>query len=425
MSNIENNNTTNKGNFDLSGVFHVQKKYLTDLSNSYPNVNNAPLVANYVLDLQKKIKKTSNSYDAANTSANNVLTEQNKMINIVNDEQRRLEEKKFLIDQAESEERRKGLLTESQRLRKAAYTKIIIVLIICIVIHIILFLCVKHLFEPPIDSGINTIFILLHIFNFALWTIVAFYIYVNIQVRSQINFNKLELPPPKLQDTSTTSVTNYNNLFKDLGLCYSDGCCGENTAWDDKAGLCTTDALINTPAASNIESFVTPNSLNIGPIFKTEKKTEQRDEPQFDPSTFDHKTSSIEDVRKFTRLNVREKMKNILGPTMDRNDELNKSLDETIDELDNKPSIDTDELNDLGNDVLNDAMPGKAVQGKCYFTTMGNASELNNYKKTNRIVYHPSENHELLPTNTLLDNEIYHKGLNYSKELTDRFSNYK
>ena len=73
MPNNDKKEDTNNGNFDLSGVFHVQKKYLTDLSNSYPNVNNAPLVANYVLDLQNKIKNTGESYEKANTSANNVL----------------------------------------------------------------------------------------------------------------------------------------------------------------------------------------------------------------------------------------------------------------------------------------------------------------------------------------------------------------
>ena len=46
----------NEGNFDLSGVFHVQQNYLTDLSNSYPDVNNAPLIAKYVLELQDKTK---------------------------------------------------------------------------------------------------------------------------------------------------------------------------------------------------------------------------------------------------------------------------------------------------------------------------------------------------------------------------------
>jgi hypothetical protein len=42
----------NNGTFDLSGVFQVQQNYLTDLSNSYPNVNNGPVIAKYMLDLQ-------------------------------------------------------------------------------------------------------------------------------------------------------------------------------------------------------------------------------------------------------------------------------------------------------------------------------------------------------------------------------------
>ena len=48
-----NDKTNNDGNFDLSGVFQVQRNYLTDLSNSYPNVNNAPLVAKYVLETRR------------------------------------------------------------------------------------------------------------------------------------------------------------------------------------------------------------------------------------------------------------------------------------------------------------------------------------------------------------------------------------
>ena len=131
---------SNDGNFDLSGVFHVQKNYLTDLSDSYPDVNSAPLVASYVLNLQDKIKKNALSYNDANTSAENILTEQNKMIDIVETEKARLDKKKLLIDQAEMEERRKVLLTESNQLRKAAYTKVIMVFILCVFIHICLLL---------------------------------------------------------------------------------------------------------------------------------------------------------------------------------------------------------------------------------------------------------------------------------------------
>ena len=125
----------NNGTFDLSGVFQVQQNYLTDLSNSYPNVNNGPVIAKYMLDLQNKVGDVTQSYKDANTSADNVLTEQNQMIDIVETEQKRLEKKKLLIDQAEMEEKRKVMLTNSNRLRNAEYTKIILVLIICVVIH--------------------------------------------------------------------------------------------------------------------------------------------------------------------------------------------------------------------------------------------------------------------------------------------------
>ena len=100
---------SNDGNFDLSGVFHVQKNYLTDLKDSYPDVNNAPKVVKYVLDLQNKTKDLDASFENANTSANAVLTQQNEMIDIVNKEKDRLETTKDHIDQSESSEERKIL----------------------------------------------------------------------------------------------------------------------------------------------------------------------------------------------------------------------------------------------------------------------------------------------------------------------------
>ena len=66
-----------------------------------------------------------------------------------------------------------------------------------------------------------------------------FYIYVNIQARSHINFNELELPPPSLTGDSTTPASaNYNNLFKDLGVCVEESCCGSDTKWDSGSGKC-------------------------------------------------------------------------------------------------------------------------------------------------------------------------------------------
>ena len=236
---MSNNENENEGNFDLSGVFEVQQNYLTDLSNSYPNVNNAPVIAKYVLDLQDKSKEVNTSYQNANTSADAVLTQQNNMIDIVNKEQTRLDEKKFLIDQAEESEQRKVLLTNSNRLRAAEYTKIILCAVAGLVIHVVLRLIKQKFVEEPSTQNIDSLFIILHIINILVWTITMFYIYVNIQSRSHINFNQLELPPPALTESSSSpAIANYNNLFKDLGVCVEESCCGSNTQWDSNAGKC-------------------------------------------------------------------------------------------------------------------------------------------------------------------------------------------
>ena len=225
-------------------------------------------------------------------------------------------------------------------------------------------------------------------------------------------------------------------MLKDLGLCYSEGCCGENTVWDDTIGACTTP-ITTAPAVETTEGFV-PNSLNLCPRFNTGKTNEQlkmedelakqikKEEPKsidatgFDTSTFDPKTASMTDVRKKTKLDVQAKMKDLLNPTMDKINEITDS----INDIEIEP-INTDELNDLGDEILGDSVPGEGGQGKCYFTTMEDAHEISGCGKVNRVVYYPSENNELLPTNTFLDNEVYYKGLNHSKELTNHFSNYK
>ena len=162
---MPNDENENEGKFDLSGVFQVQQNYLTDLSDSYPDVNNAPVIAKYVLDLQDKSKEVNTSYENADTSASAVLTQQNDMIDIVSKEQKRLDEKKFLIDQAEMGEQRKVLLTNSNRLRAAEYTKIILCAVAGLVIHVVLRLIKQKFIEEPSTQNIDTLFIILHIVN--------------------------------------------------------------------------------------------------------------------------------------------------------------------------------------------------------------------------------------------------------------------
>lgn len=287
-------------------------------------------------------------------------------------------------------------------------------------------LCVKYFFEPPIDPGVNTLFILLHLFNFAIWTIVAFYIYINIQARSHINFNKLELPPPKLTASSTSpAISDYSNLFKDLGLCYTDGCCGENTYWDAKAGICTSESSKKSASSDKKESFVTNSSLNISPFFIPGKSTAQSNkenemERQIANSPAAIKAKQKEDTKK----DVKASMDNILGSVTG-----NIDFDAMTTSMNNMPDIDTgpnSDINSATNKILDAATSQTDKQTKCFFTTISDAeNEFSSCKKTNREVYHPTDSNALLPTSNLLNNDVYFKGLNHSKELTDRFSNYK
>ena len=98
----------NTSNFDLSSVFKVQSNYLSDISNNvYKNVANSSEVAQYVYDLQNKLQTTSQTYKDANTSSGAVLSEQEKVIDILNNEQERLDEKQQIIDNAVTLEERK------------------------------------------------------------------------------------------------------------------------------------------------------------------------------------------------------------------------------------------------------------------------------------------------------------------------------
>jgi len=375
---------SNDGKFDLSGVFQVQQNYITDLSNSYPNVNNAPLIAKYVLDVQNKVDDVTQSYKKADTSSDNVLTEQNDMINIIKTEQDRIDLKKEHIDQAVMEQKRKALLTESSRLRNAEYTKIILVLVICIVIHILLVVAYKHFFEDPVPSNVFTMFALAHLFNFAIWTITAFYMYVNIQARSQINFNQLNLPPPNTADdqSSTPATADYNNLFKDLGLCYAEGCCGPNTQWVKETGECIakdsskSPQQNSSPGEGNVEGFQSNDTLSTLPEFMPGNRTSY--DKQYEVKPYD----PLNELKKKTESDVNSALDSVYNSSQ-------------ID----IPDIDFD---DITNNITN-SMPENEILGeeqsfgvKCGFTTMD--------KSSSHPVYAPpySDPNPLLPSFLIL-----------------------
>jgi len=254
---------SNVGHFDISGVFNVEQNYLFDMSNSYPSVNNAATVATYVHNLQDHMKELNTRFGEANTSGQAVLEQQNEMIQIINAEQTRLNEKKGLLNEAEIQNERIALLNDTYRKEYGQYTKILIVVIIGLVVHIIL-----RLLSTLLPFGL---LLVLHIINAVVCLIVILNIYAVLKSRSQINYDELVLPPPGgINGNNAGTDGSGNNPYNEL--CFDKSCCGAGTTWDPVTGLCIISNSTPSSSTPSSEGFVTNpllpllNSHNKNPV---------------------------------------------------------------------------------------------------------------------------------------------------------------
>ena len=174
----------NVGNFDLSSVFHVQQDYLFDVTTTNADANNAPQIVGYVNDVQNKLSSLSSQFKNANTSSQAVLAHQQQMMDIVNAERERLEEKKQLVDSASLQQQHVMVLNNTYRKKYTEYTKIIIVVVIGVAVFILLRMMSNFLQVPEWIS------ILLHMINILVCFIVITTIYATIQTRDNIDFDK-------------------------------------------------------------------------------------------------------------------------------------------------------------------------------------------------------------------------------------------
>lgn len=248
----------NIGNFDLSSVFHVQQDYVNDITTD--NANNAPEIVEFVNNVQTKLGTLSNQFKSANSSSQSVLAHQQDMLDIVNAEKLRLEQKKQLIDSADLQQKHVMLLNDTYRKKYMEYTKIVIVVVIGVFFHVLIRMLSDYLQIPEV------VYIVFHIVNILLCSIAITTIYANIQSRSNINFDKIEIPPPKTGPAAASSSSS-SNKPRDLfgSFCLGEECCDTNNGvvWDDTLQMCVSQkvakafAPASAPASAQKDSFVT------------------------------------------------------------------------------------------------------------------------------------------------------------------------
>jgi hypothetical protein len=228
-----------KGYFDLSGLFQIDQAYLVDISNSYTSANPGKTVAK-LIELEKDLQNLGTTYQNANSSATSVLAQQSAMLNIVNQEEARIAQKKTAMENTTSTQQRVLDLNDSNRKKMIEYTKILLIFVVALFLFFVLQKLNAWFPEIP-DWIVDYSAILI----FSIAAIYSLVIYIKMQGHEPTNFDQIYMPPPRMLTPSQRAAqeaeaAKSGNLLGtlNLGQCTGAACCASGTYWDVSSGMC-------------------------------------------------------------------------------------------------------------------------------------------------------------------------------------------
>jgi hypothetical protein len=268
---------------DLSGILQVQKDILSEANAGYGNTGSGDL-PNPLANLSSGLNNLYKSFHQAGISVDDTIQRQNDVINVIDFEKSRLEQKQQNIDVAYIGKQRANDLNENYRLRYKQYIKMSLVIITTLVLFILVsFMSSLFPFIP------SSVFDLLSVIIICSGLIIFFYLYTDLMNRNNVYYNELNLPPPIVGNTVVNNK-DYDNILLDINyyirngmrVCIDKDCCAEGTTWDAAKGTCVvssecpstntkTNTTANTKTNTNTTAIpysTTPNyvSTNISSI---------------------------------------------------------------------------------------------------------------------------------------------------------------
>jgi len=220
----------NEVSLPLSGLLNIQKNYLNDLGRiSQDNKN----VAGDLADIQEKLERINTSFNTANTSADQTLTHQITMEDILAKEHDRLLSKKDEIDNIHYGKMRAVKLNDSYRKRHAEYIRIIVAIIIAILIYLGLSFVL-----PEVALTLAGIVI------FSILLIYSLNVVIEIYKRDNMNHDSLYLAPPSEVNDITRASGGVASGAAGAGSatpenqCSGEACCDVNSRWDSIMNKC-------------------------------------------------------------------------------------------------------------------------------------------------------------------------------------------
>ena len=248
---------------DLSGIFHIQKDYISGID------QNDPTLKQKVAGIQGQLDKLHTDFKDSTASTNAVLDHQQDMLNIVDTEKQRLLMKKEQIDTSLDGKKRGVLLNDSYRQRFEQYTKIIIIIIFTLAIFITISMIGRNFSFIP-----SFILDLLSILLFIVCFFSVYFSLVDIYKRDKINYNELDLQGPNILtpaeiEKKAKDEGKAGNLLGsiNIGSCVGQACCSDGAIWDSSNNFCISETAylrkygsidrLVTPAQSDREQFTT------------------------------------------------------------------------------------------------------------------------------------------------------------------------
>lgn len=228
---------------DIAGLISVQKNYLANLET---NNSNPGVVAEEIVAINKNLDKIGIAL--SHNSSAYVLSGQKTVYDIVQREQNRLTAKKDSVDTATQGQNRLIELNTNYKKRYTAYTNVVVIGIVTLVLFIIILYLRQIPFFPAFILNLATIII------FSVSAVMCGRIFIDINTRDSIYYDELDTngsfmktPESILNDISnnkisgSNTIANFNNLeipgFT-TGICFGSSCCSGNTFWDEEDDVC-------------------------------------------------------------------------------------------------------------------------------------------------------------------------------------------
>jgi hypothetical protein len=223
-----------------TNTLELQKQYLSQLRTNDGSIDPSTPVGT----LSTNLDRLKTAYVTAGGSDSTILTKQSDVLELVNTENDRLNAKKTTIDQALDGQKRLISLNDSYRLKYTEYIKMLIIIIVALVIWAIL--------SKLSAIGIlpDALYAILLIILVTLAVLLCYYIYLDILSRNKMNFNELNIPPPKKLTPdeikqSQEAAAKSGNLLGTINFdgCVGSECCSDGSKWDAGNSVCIGNTL--------------------------------------------------------------------------------------------------------------------------------------------------------------------------------------